>query len=162
MPAALRNNPEPNFTVISRQYSEAIDEPGTRVIKVADSYTANELLEAFKGQDAIISTMPAHSTQTEIAFINAAVQTGIKRFIASESGGSSQNAKYVEIFPMLTFKIEVVNYLKSKEETGLTWTAIATGTFFNLYILNSPESFLLLLRSQVIPVVYWWASMAMM
>jgi hypothetical protein len=53
--------------------------------------------------------------------------------IASEFGGNSKNAKGVEVFPMLANKVKVLDYLKSKEETGLTWTAIATGTFFDLY-----------------------------
>jgi hypothetical protein len=100
------------------------------------------LLNAFKGQDAVISTTPAHSTQTEISFIDAAVKAGVKRFIPSEFGSNSQNAKGVEIFPFMASKVKVVDYLKSKEETGLTWTALATGAFFDLYVLSYSESIL--------------------
>lgn len=35
---------------------------------------------------------------------------------------------------MLASKAKVLDYLKSKEETGLTWTVIAIGTFFDLYL----------------------------
>jgi hypothetical protein len=44
------------------------------VIKVADFYPEPELVEAFKGQDAVISTTPAHDFETETAFVNAAVR----------------------------------------------------------------------------------------
>jgi hypothetical protein len=89
------------------------------------------LLKAFKSQDVVISTTPAHSTQTEISFIDAAVKAGVKRFTLSEFGSNSRNAKGVEIFPFMASKVKVVDYPKSKEETGLTWTALATGTFFD-------------------------------
>jgi hypothetical protein len=46
------------------------------VIKVADFYPEPELVEAFKGQDAVISTTPAHDFETEAAFVNAAVKAG--------------------------------------------------------------------------------------
>jgi hypothetical protein len=100
------------------------------------------LLEAFKGQDAVISTTPAHSPQTEITFINTAMKVGVKRSVPSEFGSNSRNAKGVEVFPMLAPKVKVVDYLRSKEETGLTWTVIATGTFFDLYVSTPIESFL--------------------
>ena len=35
------------------------------MIKVADFYPEPELVEAFKGQDAVISTTPAHDFETE-------------------------------------------------------------------------------------------------
>lgn len=41
---------------------------------------------------------------------------------------------------MMASKVKVVDYLKSKEEAGLTWTAIATGTFFDLYVLGPDQS----------------------
>jgi hypothetical protein len=86
-------------------------------------------VEAFKGQDAVISTTPAHNVETETAFVNAAVKAGVKCFIPSKFGSNSQNAKCVKVFPMIASKVKVVDYLKSKEEAGLTWTVIATGTF---------------------------------
>ena len=119
---------------MSRQSSKATFGPDIRVIKIADTYPEQELLEAFRSQDAVISITPAHPPETEIAFIDAAVKAGVKRFIASEYGSNSRNAKCVEVFPMSRSKVRVTDYLKSKEETGLTWTAIATGTFFDLYV----------------------------
>jgi hypothetical protein len=41
---------------------------------------------------------------------------------------------------MMASKVKVVDYLKSKEEAGLTWTAIATGTFFDLYVLGRTKA----------------------
>jgi hypothetical protein len=82
-------------------------------------------------------TTPAHNVKTETAFVNAAVKAGVKCFIPSKFGSNSQNAKCVEVFPMMASKVKVVDYLKSKEEeAGLTWTAIATGTPFNLCVLG--------------------------
>ena len=68
----------------------------------------------------------------EVAVIDAATETGVKRFIPSGFGSNSQNEGAREIFPMLAPKARLVEYLDSTEYTGMTWTAIATGLYLDL------------------------------
>lgn len=58
--------------------------------------------------------------------------TGVKRFIPSEFGSNTLNARVVELFsPALDLKVSVLKYLKEQESRGLSWTGIATGPFFD-------------------------------
>jgi hypothetical protein len=71
------------------------------------------------------------------------VKAGVRGFIASHYGGNSQNAKGTELFPLMKSKAKTTDYLKSREQTGLIWTAIATGSFFDLHALTFTPLFLL-------------------
>lgn len=46
-------------------------------------YEEESLLQAFKGQDAIVSTVATFATHLQVSIINAAVKAGVKRFIPS-------------------------------------------------------------------------------
>lgn len=91
------------------------------------------MLQAFKGQDAVVSTIATASTVQQKAIIDAAIKAGVKRFIPSEFGSDTRNEKAVAILPQIfKGKLETVEYLKCKEKEGLTWTAFVTGPFFEL------------------------------
>lgn len=62
--------------------------------------------------------------------IDAAVQAGVKRFIPSEYGNNTCTAAS-ELVSLYGEKAKVIDYLKKQEHTGLTWTAIHTGQFFD-------------------------------
>ena len=90
-------------------------------------------MPAFKGQDAIVVTIARASAHKQKDFIDAAVKAGVKRFVPSEFGGDTDNEKALAILPRLYGgKKEVVDYLKEKENDGLTWSAFVTGPFFEL------------------------------
>lgn len=66
------------------------------------------------------------------ALIDAAIKAGVKRFVPSEFGiEKDANDEIIKKAPFMAFKLEVSDYLISKEETGLTWSGIITGGFFD-------------------------------
>ena len=101
--------------------------------RIGDDYPEVDLLRAFHGQDAIISTIATKSVVLQKSFIDAAIKTGVKRFVPSEFGGDTLNEKSVAVIPQyFKAKLETVKYLKTKEKEGLTWTSFVNGPIFDL------------------------------
>lgn len=98
---------------------------------VSDAYGEDELLAAFKGQDAVILTTGHTLGGKEGAILDAAIKAGVKRFIPSEFGSNSQNEAAVGVFPMMAGKRKFVEVLKGRE-SEIEWTALATGLFLDL------------------------------
>ena len=90
-------------------------------------------MDAFRGQDAIVSAISTSNNAKQKEIIDAAVEAGVKRFIPSEFGGNVRNPAALELLPhhMVIGKAEVINYLRDQESRGLSWSAIATGPFFD-------------------------------
>ncbi|KAL9099209.1 MAG: hypothetical protein Q9187_009530 [Circinaria calcarea] len=126
-------NKESQFTVsiLSRKSSKSTYPSHNKVYAVSDTYPEEELLEAFKGQDAIVSTINAFTKQAQRDMIDMAVKAGVKHFIPSEFVGNTLNLKSRELVPMLADKYEVIQYLREQESKGLSWTGVVTGPFFD-------------------------------
>ncbi|KAJ5520100.1 hypothetical protein N7463_000553 [Penicillium fimorum] len=113
------------ITVISRKESEATFPPGVTVLKT--DYSGKGLEVAFKGQDVVISAVGASAFGEQKKFVDAAICAGVRRFIPSEFSANSQNDAVLQLQPLFGPKKELVEYLKSKEADGLTWTGLANG-----------------------------------
>ncbi|KAI9694043.1 MAG: hypothetical protein M1822_003314 [Bathelium mastoideum] len=119
------------ISVLSRHSSQSTFPSHIKVHKVADDYPETDLVAAFSGQDAIISAIAAQSTSQQKGFIDAALKAGVKRFVPAEFGSDPLNEKGNALLgPLLDPKAAILEYLKTKEDAGLTWTAFATGPFF--------------------------------
>lgn len=94
-------------------------------------YSDTSLVEAFKGQDAVVSALGAGGFAEEIKIIDAAVKAGVKRFLPSEYSCNAQNAKTNALIPIVRLKVQTNEYLKAQESKGLSWTAIITGPAFD-------------------------------
>jgi hypothetical protein len=101
-----------------------------QVCKVDDDYPPDQLVAAFRGHDALVSALPGRPYTVHLRMIDAAVQAGVKRFIPSEYGNNTCTAA-ADLVPLYVDKAKVVAYRKTKESTGLTWTAIHAGQFFD-------------------------------
>ncbi len=126
---------DPHFTVsvLTRNSSKSTFPSHIKVHRISDEYPEAELLQAFKGQDAVISTIQTASVKLQETIIDAAIKAGVKRFVPSEFGSDTLNEKAVAIIPQyFAGKVNAVKYLEEKEKEGLTWTAFITGTFFDL------------------------------
>lgn len=126
---------DPHFTVsvLARHSSKSTFSSHLKVHRIGDDYPEAELLEAFKGQDAVISAIATSAAVQQKAIIDAAIKAGVKRFVPSEFGSDTRNKKALAINPLFfKGKLETVEYLKEKEKEGLTWTAFVTGPFFEL------------------------------
>ena len=118
-------------SVLTRESSSSTFPSHIPVHRVGDAYPHEELVTAFTGQHAVVSTIAARATPVQKNFVDAAVQAGVKCFIPSEFGHDTR--KQCDIFPQLAQpKVDVVNYLKTKEVQGLSWTAIINGPFVDL------------------------------
>ena len=126
---------DPHFTVsiLARKSSKSTFPSHIKVHRIGDDYPEAELLEAFKGQDAVVSTIATANVVQQKAIVDSAIKAGVKRFVPSEFGSDTLNQKAVAILPQyFKGKVETVEYLKEKEKEGLTWTAFVTGPFFEL------------------------------
>jgi uncharacterized protein YbjT (DUF2867 family) len=117
--------------VVSRESSTATFPPGITVRK-ADFESQASLEAAFKGQDGVVSTVGTSGLAGQKALVDAALAAGVKRFIPSEFGSCTRDPKTAEVLGfMFAGKIAVVDYLKTKENTPMSWSGIVTGPFFD-------------------------------
>jgi hypothetical protein len=122
--------------VVSRNTSDATFPPKVNVRKT--EFSESELTSAFKSQDAVISAVGATAFTEQKKFIDAAVNAGVKRFIPSEFSANTLNESVRQMLPLFNQKKDVLDYLKSKESVGLTWTGIATALLFDWVWLPIP------------------------
>lgn len=118
-------------SVLSRKESSSTFPSHIKVHQVDSSYPEDELLAAFKGQDAVILLLPPIDIGVHKGVIDAAIKAGVKRVLPSEFGSDTSIQAVIDQVPVFKGKQEVTQYLESKEDTGLTWTAIVTGGFLD-------------------------------
>ncbi|KAI7766989.1 hypothetical protein LZL87_013327 [Fusarium oxysporum] len=124
-------------TTITRQESKATF-PADVVVKRVDLSSKESLVEAVKGQDAIVSTVSGEAIASQKLFIDAAITAQVKRFIPSEFGVNTREARGTKFGQFVAPKIADVDYLieLSKRYTWFSWTGIATGAFFDWGLRN--------------------------
>ncbi|GME44353.1 putative isoflavone reductase family protein [Neofusicoccum parvum] len=129
-----------NFLVtgLTRESSTATLPEGVRHLKT--DLSESSLAEAFRGQDAVVSTIssitPAGALALQKTIIDAAIAAGVKVFVPSEFGIDTSDRSAPEIIPFLADKIDTVDYLKTHQDK-ISWTAIITGAMFD-WGLNMP------------------------
>jgi hypothetical protein len=94
-------------------------------------YSEEGLESAFIGKDVVISAVGASAFSDQKKFVDAAIRASVKRFIPSEFSANSQNEAVLQLLPPFEQKKELIEYLKSKETDGLTWTGIASSGLFD-------------------------------
>lgn len=134
---AFVDAPQFNITLLSRSSSGATFPAGFTVRK--SDYSEADLVAAFKGQDAVVSVVGLAGFGDQKKFIDAAVSAGVKRFIPSEFSSNTLSPAVLQLLPVFGQKKEVLEYLKTKEASGLTWTAIWTALLFDWVRNHAPE-----------------------
>lgn len=131
--SAFDADPHFKVSVLARHSSKSTFPPHVKVYRVSDNYPEAELLDAFKGQDAVISCVTTTGLDHQKVIVDTAIKSGVKRFVPSEFGGDTRNEKALAIVShVFKPKLEMVEYLKEKEKEGLTWTSFITGPFFDM------------------------------
>lgn len=92
----------------------------------------DSLKSAFQGQDAVVSLVASHVLASQSKLIDAAIAAGVKRYIPSEFGSNTVDPRNMEAVPLFKGKVDVQDYLKSKENE-ISRTIIVTGPFFGKY-----------------------------
>ncbi|KAF5869885.1 putative isoflavone reductase family protein [Botrytis fragariae] len=134
--ATFDADPNFNVSILSRKSSKSVFPAHLVVHRVSDEYPEDELLEALKGQDVVISTIATTAADVQQkTIIDAAIKAGVKRFVPSEFGSDTRNEEAMKIIPQyFKRKLDTVEYLRGKEKEGLTWSAFVTGPFFELAV----------------------------
>jgi hypothetical protein len=132
----LRAVPTFNITIVSRQSSRSTF-PDFRVLKLSDSYPEEELVTAFQGQDAVISLLPTISAHEQFRIVDAAVKASVRRYIPSNFGLNDIFENVRALIHTCNNKAAVIGYLRGKESTGMTWTAIAMGSWVDWFVVKS-------------------------
>ena len=124
-------------SVLSCKSSSATFPSHIKVRKVGDDYPENELLDAFKGQDAVVSVVGFAATLTQKSLIDASIKAGVKCFIPAEFGTKPNIQESGSSVRLHAQKEEVARYLRSQEGKGTTWSAIYPGPFLDWYVCES-------------------------
>ncbi|KAL8901989.1 MAG: hypothetical protein Q9207_004932 [Kuettlingeria erythrocarpa] len=119
------------ITALTRKGSSSSFPAEVKVHNIDDTYPQDQLVEAFKGQDAVISLLPPADVNQLNSIADAAAQAGVKRYIPSEFGSDTDAPEVVKLIPMFNKKVVVTNYLNTKESSGMSWTAVVNGAFFD-------------------------------
>ncbi|KAK4175078.1 hypothetical protein QBC36DRAFT_332263 [Triangularia setosa] len=117
-------------TVLVRKESPHTFPPPIKTITV-DYESLESLTLALSGQDAVISTLPLTTPEKQLLLIEAAAKAGVKRFLPTEFGADTRNAK-VRQLPVFQTKFLAQDLLEKKAKEGrLTYTLVANGPFFD-------------------------------
>ena len=104
--------------------------PGTSV-SVVDYEDIASVSKALTEQDAVVSTLSREASTSQFTLIDAAVATGVKRFIPSEFGANLQNENARQLINYQK-KVQVEDYLEKKaKESDLTYTYIYTNVLMD-------------------------------
>lgn len=121
-------------TGLTREASDATLPAGVRHVRT--DFSEASLQEAFKGQDAVISTVSRGGVGLQKTFVDAAIAAGVKVFFPSEYGVDTSIPTSAEVVPSLKPKLETIDYLRSREDQ-IAWTALIVGAIFD-WGLNLP------------------------
>jgi len=103
---------------------------GVHVLR-ADYGDKASLVQAFRGQDAIISTVGASGFEKQASYIDAAVEAGVKRFIPSEFGTDVFSPELRDK-PIVADKVKILDKLADLATQGkISYTAIVTGPWLD-------------------------------
>lgn len=100
------------------------------MLEVDESWPEDQLVAKLKGQDAIVQVAFADPAKSK-SLIDAAIKAEVKTIIASEFGSDTSDDAVVKKLPFFGQKREVLEYLKTKESSGLFWSGIINGAFFD-------------------------------
>jgi len=132
-PAVVKALLEAGFSVtaLTRIDSTSTLPAGVKAHKT-DYNSAESLAEAFKGQDAVVSTIATAGVGRQQALIDAIVKAGVKRFIPSEFGVDTTRVTGGAA-KILGLKIQLHSLLNkaAAENSHFSWTGISTGMFFD-------------------------------
>lgn len=112
-----------SVTVITRVDSEATF-PTPNVHR--SDFSEGDLVDAFRGQDVIISAVGAGAFDEQQKIIDCALKAGVRHFMPSEFSASSQDEAVNKLLPLFSKKADLISYLREQESKGLSWTGIAT------------------------------------
>ncbi|PHH75883.1 hypothetical protein CDD80_1999 [Ophiocordyceps camponoti-rufipedis] len=106
-------------------------------ISISPELGLEELTSAFKGQDAVILSVPLKDIDMHMRIAEAACTAGVRRFIPAEFGSDSTHPLAKEHLQLFRDKTEVREWCDKLVEKSIraggcfSWTAVACGLLFD-------------------------------
>ena len=123
-------------TAIQRAESKKVADGAAKSIKV-DLTSESGLIDAFKGQDVVVSATPNPVLATEKIWMDAAVSAGVKRIVLSEYSTNMENKKS-QTLPIIHDKLETRKYAEELGSSGkIAWSSVNNGPFLVPFIWTS-------------------------
>jgi nucleoside-diphosphate-sugar epimerase len=117
-------------TVLTRESSNHVFPTSVTVARV-DYDSLDSLVDALKGQDALVSTLASTALSKQLLLVEAAAKAHVKRFIPSEFGSNTLHPKTAAL-PVFGDKVAVQEALKKHAASGhMSYTLICGGPFFD-------------------------------
>ena len=130
------NNAGYTVTAIQRKESKKVAAGAAKSIKV-DLTSESGLIDAFKGQDAVVSATPDPVLATEKIWMDAAVSAGVKRIVLSEYSTNMDNQKS-QTLPIIHDKLITRKYAEELGSAGkIGWSSVNNGPFLLPFIWTS-------------------------
>ena len=115
--------------MLARSRAEGL--PAGIKVAIVDYTDVKSLKRALAGRQAVVSALPRTAILSQLALIDAAVATDVKRFIPSEFGANLQNEKSRQLVSYQA-KVQVEKYLEERAaQHGITYTYIYTGVLMD-------------------------------
>ena len=131
---SLLSEPRFNVSVLVRESPKsksALPETIKTIFRIPNDYPYERIVEAFKGQDAVVNAITSTQVEEQFKFIDAAIEAGVKRYVPSEYGLNNSRPEARALSTIFDGKGKVQEYLRSKESTGLSWHAIGCGMWID-------------------------------
>ncbi|KAH8776273.1 NmrA-like family protein [Diaporthe sp. PMI_573] len=121
------------FQVTGLSRNSPVDSVPAGVKFINSDYSPASLADAFKGQDAVISTVSSTkpgALDLQKSLIDTAIAAGVKIFVPSEYGVDTSDRSSPNFIPFLADKIAILDYLRECQDK-ISWTALVTGSLFD-------------------------------
>ena len=141
------DNPSFDVSVLTRKSSKTSFPSYVKIYHISDDYPEDELIGAFTSQDAIVNMAPITAVATHKAIIDAAIKAKVSRIVLSEFGTNVPELQTTEPVPIYQGKIEIREYMKSRESSELTWTGLVVGAFLDWYVC--PTDYVFVVQSML-------------
>ncbi|KAF2166714.1 hypothetical protein M409DRAFT_22770 [Zasmidium cellare ATCC 36951] len=134
----LDTNPDLQITILSRAVSRATFPSSPRITVKKGDYDDEEfLIEAFRGQEAVMIVISIFAMDAQYKLIDAAAKAGVKWILPNEYGADNDNPTFIKLHRELTTpKDDVLRYIEKLSETytGVSYIAVATGPWLDTSI----------------------------
>lgn len=120
-----------NVTVVKRPSSSA-SFPDLVTVRTADLSSVDSVTTAFKGQDAVVSTVGTAGLPGQGVLVEAAVAANVKRFLPSDFGCDLANPK-ASVLPVYKFKTATHKALReaAAAKPDFTYTLVCNNAFLD-------------------------------
>lgn len=122
-----------DVTVVARASSKAFFPQQQKVYRVCDEFRDDELVAAFRGQDAVVLSLSFELLSQSKKFAEASLEAGCQWLIASTYGANLDDPYYAQFPASIPHRqaVDDLNELQKGQGTW-SWTSISCGPWTEL------------------------------